>query len=266
VRRNDEVGEFARSFNIMADKVQEHIEELSEMSESKERFINDLSHEMRTPITAIAGHAEMLKIGNLNATERERSLDYIISQSRRVQSMTYKLNELARMSGGYIGMGDVDVGAVVASVRATCGEQLSAKGIAFGGDVSGVTVRGDAALMESLMQNLVENAIRASEPGGKIDVLADRAGDGEVVITVTDFGKGIAKDELSKIKEPFYRVDKSRTRADGGVGLGLAICARICEVHGARIEIESEPGEGTKIKLHFTTPQQVDADSDISGG
>jgi len=72
-------------------------------------------------------------------------------------------------------------------------------------------------------------------------------------LSIVDCGRGMEESELTKITEPFYRIDKSRSRADGGVGLGLALCNRICEIHGARLEIESKPGAGTKISIHFTT-------------
>jgi signal transduction histidine kinase len=253
VRGNDEVGQFARSFNLMAAKVQEHIDTLTQTSESKERFINNLAHEMRTPITAISGYAEMLKIGNINAREREKSIDYIINQSRRMQSMVYKLTDLALMSCGHIEKKPIDIASVIANAQATCKAQIEGKQITLNEDIAEISIAGDAELLESLLQNLIENAVKYSEDGGWIDILT-YSENGESVIAVSDCGRGMEESEISKITEPFYRVDKSRSRTDGGVGLGLALCARICEAHDARLTISSKIGVGTEIKICFTTP------------
>jgi len=252
----DEVGEFANSFNIMADKVQDHIQALSLMGESRERFINSLAHEMRTPITAISGYAELLKIGNITDEEREKSIGYIVRQSQRIQNMSAKLAELARMNHRSIEKKPLDIANIVLNVQATCKAQLDDKHIAPSTDIHSVSISGDAELIESLMQNLLENAVKYSVDGGRIDICAYSEND-EAIVTVTDYGKGMEESEISKITEPFYRVDQSRSREDGGVGLGLAICARICELHDARLEIQSAPMAGTKIKIHFTTPRQL---------
>ena len=252
VRGSDEVGHFAQSFNLMADKVQEHVASLTHMSESRERFINDLAHEIRTPITAIMGYAELLKIGNINAEEQGKSIDYIMNQSQRIQSMTAKLADLAHMSCGKIEKKPVDIAEIIENAQASCNAQLEGKHITLYKDIGVVDITGDAVLLESLIQNLIENATKYTEDGGRIDIMvySEKV---ESVITISDCGKGMEESELSKITEPFYRIDKSRSRADGGVGLGLSLCARICEIHDARLEIESKPGAGTKVSIYFTT-------------
>ena len=249
----DEIGEFSNSFNMMADKVQEHIQTLSLMSESREQFINNLAHEMRTPITAILGYAELIKIGNLTEEEREKSVDYIIRQSQRIQNMSTKLADLARISHGNIEKKSIDLAGIVLDAQKTCQSQLDDKRITLNMDINAVDITGDRELMESLIQNLLENAAKYSIDGGKIDIRI-YSENGETIISVTDYGKGMEESEISKITEPFYRVDKSRSRTDGGIGLGLALCSRICELHNARLEIKSAPMAGTEIKIHFTTP------------
>jgi signal transduction histidine kinase len=251
-RGNDEVGQFARSFNLMASKVQEHIDTLSRMSENKERFIHDLAHEIRTPITAISGYAELLKIGNITAEERAKSIDYIIGQSRRMKNMADKLSDLSQMSRGNIEKKPLDIASLVANAAATCQARLAEKHIALREDINDVNITGDGELIESLLQNLIENAAKYSEDGGRIDIQV-YSENGEALIVVADRGKGMAESEIPKVTEPFYRVDKSRSRAEGGVGLGLALCARICEIHNARLEIKTRPGVGTKIISRFTT-------------
>jgi len=252
IRGRDEVGEFARSFNLMADRVQEHVDTLTEMSENRERFINDLSHEVKTPITAIMGYAELLGIGNIRAEERKKSIDYIINQSLRIKGMTSKLADLACLSHGNIDRKPVDIAAIIENAQASCNAQLEGKQLTLSKDIGEVGIIGDAALLESLIQNLIENATKYSESGGRIDIVA-YSEDGKSVITVSDSGRGIEENDLAKITEPFFRVDTSRSRADGGVGLGLALCARICEIHDAQFTIDSKLGVGTKISIYFTT-------------
>ena len=252
VRGNDEVGQFARSFNLMADKVQDHVDTLTRMSESKELFINDLAHEIKTPITAIMGYAELLNIGNISEGERTKAIDYITTQSRRIQGMTSKLSDLALMSHGNIEKESVDIARIIENALASCNAILGGKHIILTKEIGDVNITGDEILLESLIQNLVENAAKYTDDGGEVEIRAYTEND-ENVLAISDSGKGIEESKLAKITEPFYRVDGSRSRVDGGVGLGLALCARICEAHGARLEIVSKPGEGTRISIYFTT-------------
>jgi len=252
VRGKDEIGQFAQTFNLMAEKVEEHIDAITQMSEGRERFINDLAHEMRTPMTAIIGYAELLKIGNISDEEREKAIDRVISQSRRIYDMTSKLAELAFMSHGSIEKTPVGIAAVIESAAAACMMHIEEKQIVLNKEIPDMIIMGDALLLESLMQNLIENAVKYSAAGSMVDVTATTDGE-SIVVTVSDNGIGMDARELSKIKEPFYRVDKSRSRAEGGVGLGLALCARICCLHDACFDIESEPGAGTKAIVRFNT-------------
>jgi signal transduction histidine kinase len=254
MRGNDEIAEFARSFNMMADSVQKHILELICLSESRERFVNNLSHELRTPIAAISGYAELLKVGNINEDERERSLDYIIEQSGRVLIMSHTLMELAQTSGAAIQKQPLRLEHIIENIALTYADRFRKKAIAFRTELQPVNIYGDAALIESLVQNLIENAVKASKHGGVVATGAyPNEEHGECVLWVSDEGCGMVPEEISKVAEPFYRIDKARSRHDGGAGLGLALCARICDVHGAKLDIISELGKGTTVKIYFTT-------------
>jgi len=129
---------------------------------------------------------------------------------------------------------------------------MASKHITINRDISDVNIIGDDILLESLIQNLIENATKYSDYGGEISIKAYTE-NGDSVVVISDCGKGIEASKIAKITEPFYRVEKSRSRADGGAGLGLALCSRICEIHNARLIIESKPGAGTKISVYFTT-------------
>ncbi|GHU53902.1 two-component sensor histidine kinase [Clostridia bacterium] len=236
----DEIGEFAEAFNTMADSVQAN-------SESRERFINNLAHEMRTPITSIAGYAELLKIANIEESARVKAVDYILSQSLRMKNMVYKLMDLAYMKNSEIEKLPLDIGEIISRAADTLDLVCRDGGIRVIFDFNETAdIRGDAALIESLVQNLLENAIKAG--GTQICVYTERK-----AIIIEDNGKGMETEEIRKITEPFYRIDKARARAGGGVGLGLALCAEICDIHGAKLNITSKKGSGTRIKIDFTT-------------
>jgi two-component system phosphate regulon sensor histidine kinase PhoR len=114
-------------------------------------------------------------------------------------------------------------------------------------------LRGDEDLLFALLKNLVENAVTASPPGGKVTVRVYAGNDGSPSIEVTDDGAGMTAEEAALATEPFYRADKSRSRESGGAGLGLSICRKIADLHGARLEIDSTRGRGTTVRVHFTS-------------
>jgi len=253
LKSHDEIGDFARSFNLMADHTEKHINELSQMTENKQSFIDNLAHEIRTPITAIVGYSELLKYANCSEAEKETAVDHIISQSKRIQNMAYKLMDLAYMGNENIVMLPIELESVLQDVKAALNIRLREKQVNLYGELGQLTITGDEELIKSLFINLIENAVKASPAEGKVEIRGKHE-DGGVLIEITDYGKGMDKKETDKVIEPFYRVDKSRSRSEGGVGLGLAICARICQIHNAALNINSEIGSGTTVNLFFTTP------------
>ena len=252
IKGNDEVGTFALHFNQMAAAMETHIEKLSTMNTQKEQFIHDLSHEMRTPLTAILGYSELLKLGNLEPDEREHALHYIIHASNRLQFMSDKILKLAYMDYSHIERTPTNLHAVITHCIETCKITLQEKKITLTTDLQAFTISGNETLLESLFQNILENAIRATKVGGEIHISSHIEKDMGVVI-LQDNGVGMPTDELAKIREPFYRIDEARSRENGGVGLGLYICSRICELHHAEFDIVSQINEGTTIRLEFTT-------------
>jgi signal transduction histidine kinase len=252
ISSHDEIGDFAKSFNAMADHIQDHIEELSQMSESKQRFINNLAHEIRTPITAVLGYAELLKYANCNDEEKIIALDHIISQSNRIQNMVYKLMDLAYMSSNNIVIRPLNIVDLIEESLSALDFRIQEKHIIVEKHLQPLTINGDKELLESLVVNLLDNAIKASYDGGIIKIRI-YSGESGAFIEITDNGKGIEKTNIDKLTEPFYRADKSRNRNEGGVGLGLSICAKICELHKAQLKFLSEVGKGTTVTIGFTT-------------
>lgn len=252
VKSNDEIGEFALLFNDMTAGIEKHVEQLSRLTEEKQRFIDNLSHEMRTPVAAISGYGELLKSADLEPEERLMAIDYIISQSRRLGNLSSKLLQLSSLNHENIRMEPIDIGGIIRSAGQTLQGLMKEKSISWDPELEGAgRIIGDADLVESLFQNLFENAVKSMTQGGRLGVSVERP-EGHTLVTVTDNGPGIPDEEISRIFEPFYRVDKARTSASGGVGLGLSICRKICDVHQAGFTVQSKLTVGTTITVDFT--------------
>jgi len=252
IKSHDEVGELASSFNAMSSHVQSHIDELSRLTESKQQFVDNLAHEIRTPITAILGYGEVMGNEKISDDERNMAIRYIISQSERIKNLSAKLIDLAYLGSVQAELERVALSEMVQSVEATVRKSLEEKDIAFTKQIDVDFLYTDRDLLETLLQNLVENAIRAVAVNGKVAITAILE-DNNAAILVADDGIGMEPDELSKIAEPFYRVDRSRSRKHGGVGLGLSLCSSIAAVLGAELSFTSDLGKGTTAKVKFTT-------------
>ncbi len=257
IKSNDEIGEFASHFNIMAAHVEEHIQNLTKVSHEQQRFIDNFSHEMRTPTAAIIGYGELLKNADLDGEERLKAINYIINQGTRLQKLSSKLLRLSSIKHSSYDMKQVSLTEIINNVQNSLRSFYEPKEIGIQLNLTCDNVIGDADLLESLFQNILENAIRVLPKKGIIAV-ASKSTDSGVCVIIADNGPGIASENLPFIEEPFYRVDKARTRKHGGAGLGLSICKEICNVHHAKIEFlsikdESEEFQsGTKIKIYFT--------------
>lgn len=249
VAGKDEIGEVTDSFNRMAEKVREHMETLEEVNESQRQLLGGLSHEMKTPMTAIIGNAEMLLTLQLGEGEREKALFYILNEARRLARLSEKMMEFSGLyenADSVIAVKKQRIRKVLEQLEALTAFRLAEKriGLRMICRPDGLEKPADEDLLLSLLWNLVENACKASDPGESIEVLAE-----EGKILVRDFGKGIPSEEICRVTEAFYMVDKSRSGKAGGIGLGLALCRRIAEIHGWRLRIESREGEGTEVSV-----------------
>lgn len=251
---NDEVADLARNFNVMVDAVSTNIETIKRASREKENFINNLTHEIKTPITAIKGYSDFLNRANCTAEDRQMALSYIYEHVARLDLLSSKLMELLYLKNEGITPQRVDIRQLFAYVQRMMQPQLKAKQITLVDEYGAYFLLGDEVLLQTLLMNLVENSIKASRPGGRIS-LKSYFRDQDTVIEVKDDGKGIPVKDIDKITEAFYMVDKSRAKESGGIGLGLAICNQIADLHQAHLQISSIENEFTKISIIFTTPQ-----------
>lgn len=257
VQGDDEVAALASSFNNLADSVKCTIEDLEEAAETNARMAAALSHEVRTPLTAIRGYAEYLMIANATPEERAQAADYVIHESTRLQRIAERMLQLFAIERTPLELHPVMLADIVSAAVATARPKAQKASVTVELDLTDPSpqrIEGDEVLLESLVVNLLDNAISASEADSRIWVRLEGAGTAEEPIlrlTVADEGRGLAPEELACLGEAFYRPDKARSRAQGGAGLGVALAMRIAAVHGATLSYASEKGCGTEATAVF---------------
>ncbi len=233
------------------------VTELRRLERVRQDFVANVSHEFKTPLTAIQGFAETLLGGALeDPNNNRRFLEIIRDHAAQLARVTNDLLKLARIEAGKleVQLGPVNVSDVVEMCAETTILRAGRKGIDFEANVPPdlPPVRADARLLREVLQNLLDNATQYTPVGGRVEVQAD-AGPRDVKITVADTGIGIPLADQERIFERFYRVDAARSREEGGTGLGLSIARHIVETLGGRLWVESEVGQGSRFS--FTLPR-----------
>lgn len=252
VSGNDELAFMAQSFNHMAMEIQKQMADLNEAARQKQQFVDNFAHELRTPLTAIYGYAEYVQKAVITEEDRIMSCGYIMSECKRMENMAYQLLDLAMMRNHEIKKEKIEIQVLLDAVKNTVRRKAFQKEITVSYSREADCITGNAELLESLLVNLIDNAIKASKPKDCIEVKAYQK-DNFIILSVRDCGKGMTEKQLRHVKEAFYRADKSRSRKEGGAGLGLSICEQIAELHDAYLELNSGPMEGTEAKVIFTT-------------
>ena len=240
---SDEVGALAQDFNAMAASVEQRIDELIETSERQKLFIGSVTHEFKTPLTALLLNVDSLQNIYMEDEERSAVLSQIEYQTSWLEKLVQKLLKLITMAQNPE-LQPVSVPKLLESVENSVSASLSARGVSLQSDCRIDTLNLDADLMQSVLVNLVDNAGKASAEGQTVTLSADEEG-----FVVRDQGCGIPGEELERITEPFYMVDRSRSKKLGGTGLGLALVKEIVQAHGGRLEIASTVGEGTTVRV-----------------
>ncbi len=245
VLSKDEVGALADDFNRMAEAVENHIGDLTETAERQRLFIGGVTHEFKTPLTTVILNADTLQNAYMDEEEKQTALSYIERQCKWLERMAQKLLKLITLKQD-IELKPSSVPQLFERVEESVAETLRQRDTRLISDCKMDTLNMDADLMQSVLINLVDNASKAS---AKVQSVTMRAYDD--VIEVSDQGMGIPQSEIDRITEPFYVVDKSRSKKLGGSGLGLALVKEIVNAHGAELEIESSVGEGTTMRVRF---------------
>lgn len=248
IKTGDEVGHLSNRFNSMADSVESRVEELNDMIHRREQFVADFTHEIKTPMTSIIGYADTLRSVDLSREEQQDALNYIFSEGKRLEAMSMKLFDLLYLKDHPIDIRQITSNVLANSIITSITPLLEKSGIKLITDFDSAILMGDPELLKTVFINLLDNARKASKSGDTIE-FTGKAVDGMYEFTVQDHGIGISEENQKKIFDEFFMVDKSRTRAAGGAGLGMSLVSIILKRHDADLDLSSKPGEGTRITV-----------------
>ncbi len=243
---HDEVGRLASSFNAMAAAVEDAFA-------TQRRFVADAAHELRTPLTALGGYADVLLLGAASDPhDLAEALEAMRGETHRMTRLVNDLLALARLDNGQLALRwtGVDLAAILRDAWTGARLLHPDRRVTLDLPTPVALVRGDADRLGQVVANLIDNAVKFTEPGGHIG-LALHAEEDSAVLTVRDDGAGIAPEDLPRVRERFYRADEARSRATGGTGLGLSIVEAIVAVHGGSLDIASRRGQGTTVTVRL---------------
>lgn len=247
VRGKNEIATLGTTFNQMAEAVETRTKSLEESERQKTLFMGNLTHELKTPLAAISGYAQTLLTVRLDEEDEAEALGYIDEECKRLERLSKKMLRLLELDTEQkLELYEIPVRQLFERTERLCRKLLETKGVTLQYEEHGECFLAEEDLMTEVLVNLVDNANKASKQGDTIRLIAN-----DHQILVQDTGCGIPEEEQKKILEPFYMIDKSRSRKNGGAGLGLALTALILKRHDVTLAIESEEGKGTTMILNF---------------
>lgn len=241
-----EIKELSESFNKMAENIEDYTEELKKAAQDRDNFVANFTHELKTPLTSVIGYADMLRTYELDSDKRRQCAEYIYREGKRLERLSVNLLEIIVMKNSSISCENINTDYLLRELKGSVAFLLKKYGITLEAQLESAVVFAEPSLLKTLIYNLIDNACKASEKGQTVEVCGKIDGE-RYCFTVRDSGKGIPAEELEKIVQPFYMIDKSRSRKMGGAGLGLTLCNEIALLHGSRLMLESIQGEGTTV-------------------
>jgi len=253
----DEIDRLGQAYNAMVARINEQLLELQNTDAARRELIASVSHDLRTPLAALRGYLEtlLLKDATLTDSERHNYVEIAVKQSERLSALVNELFELTKLEAGDTRLNCEPFQFAELAQDVVQKFELAArkKNIELIAQIAHAApfVDGDIALLERVLENLLENALRHTSSGGRVQLTVHPRAD-RIQVQVSDTGSGIPEKDLPYVFERFYRVDKSRNEYSGGAGLGLAIARRVIELHGGEISVSSEAGHGTCFM--FTLP------------
>lgn len=268
VNSEDEIGDLAKRFKIMLARIKAQIEIIKEdrdaIKESQDRnkiFFDNVTHELKTPITVIMGYTQAIKENSFSDRNLfDKAVSYISNESGRLNNMVVELLELSKVSSVNFEycFENTDIAELV---RQTC-EEMQVKGKKYNIEIhcslmENLYLRCDRDRLKEVLINLIDNSIKYGNVNSSIEVSAYRE-EKTVIIKVSDRGEGISEDNIKKLFEPFFRVSKKTSRELGSAGLGLTIVKNIVEKHGGVIEVQSKLKEGTEVIIRFEENRDVE--------
>ena len=251
----DEIGVLSNTFNNMADTLEDTLNDLKKSEQMRREFVANVSHELRTPITSVKSYSEtLLEDPDMDPEMRQKFLGVILNESDRMSKIVQDLLTLSRFDAGSIEFSfttfsfEKSVRDVYSAMRMEAQKHSHEFTLEFRTPIPDIV--GDRGRIEQVLINMVSNAIKYTRDGGRVKMTAG-AKDGQVWCTVRDNGIGIPQQDVGRVFDRFYRVDKARSRESGGTGLGLSIASEIVSRHGGKLEIESKEGRGTAITVRL---------------
>lgn len=248
IKSSDEAGAVSKDFDLMADHLQESIEQLQQSVERQNQFIGNFTHELKTPMTSIIGYADLLRSQTLSKEDETDAANYIFSEGKRLERLSLKLLDIFVSEHETLSLTKASAADIIQNLVSHLKPAFAQEQIALQCNCEEGYCMLDTDFFSSLLVNLIENARKALPDGGTVCVTSSMTDDG-CMLVVADNGKGIPQDAISHITEAFYRVDKARSRAQGGAGLGLTLCAEIARLHHGAISFQSEEGKGTAVTV-----------------
>ena len=262
VRSGDEVGALAAECNTMADRVQESLDGMKAAMERQEDFMGSFAHELKTPMTSIIGYADLLRSQSLSETDRRDAANYIFSEGKRLENLSLKLLELLVMDREDLPLRQCSPSTRIERLVREYRPIFAEEDITLTCRCQRGKCLLEPDLFGSLLYNLIDNSRKAMDHGGKILIRQEMTDTG-CRIQIHDNGRGMPQEALNRVTEAFYRVDKSRSRAQGGAGLGLALCRKIVELHRGTIAFSSREGAGTCVTVTLSAGLEGKEDNNV---
>lgn len=263
IKTKDEIGDLAYAFNEMADSIEKNVDQIKEENRKKEEFVSNFTHEIKTPLTTMMGYADMIRMGSADEEVRIVGANYIYEEGRRLGQMSTKLFDLFLLEQSEFQMKKIWVDSLLEDIEFIARPILNMSKIELECIPLKACIHGDYEMLKTAFINLLDNARKATCEEDKVVLNAYRSSidnTNEIVIQVIDNGQGIPEEDIDKITEAFYMVDKSRSRSEGGAGLGLALVSKIVKLHEGKMNIESVVGSGTKIEIRFKEVADYDSE------
>lgn len=250
----DEIGELAKDFNDMAEHLERQFHELEDVARRQEDFIGSFAHELKTPLTSMIGYADMLRTQRMTEEEQQQAANYIFKEGKRLETLSLKLLDLLVVRHQELEKKPISIGWMAEEICGMLHPALKQAGVSMEINMEEAIILVEPDLMKTVLLNLLDNGRKAIGENGVLRLSGHQKEKG-YMICVEDNGKGIPLEELSRITEAFYMVDKSRARKQGSAGLGLSICKEIIQRHGGTLDFESKENVGTKVCIFL--PKEV---------
>lgn len=245
----DELAELSQYMNKMAAHIETDTAYIESISDNRRKFIANMTHELKTPLTSILGFADVLRVKpDVSEDERRNYADIIFAEANRLKMLSSRLMELITINEVELHMSTVDVAKLLMREAEMYRPICEEAGVTLATDLEPAIIQADEILLSTMIVNLIDNARKASASGKEILVRCKRSAH-HVLIQVIDYGIGIPQEQLAYVTDAFYMVDKARTRKAGGAGIGLALCKAIATTHHGELNIESNLNEGTTVSV-----------------